>query len=211
VCGVYFRWSVSHALYRLACKLLALFVLASPLREQGPSNRVRYETPSGVITGPTSLSRVVPSLQRAILSLQLTMTISQACYVYDSRSSGWHKGNRRAGTVYVHSTVYLAAHSSPLCVRFHTREAGNWYETVSYITLFLARSRFLTPLTSQSLLIKHILNPSTKTLITKHPLNPEANVLVPVLVGQAIHWHPRLIENSRDTRHNPEFTLYVVC
>jgi hypothetical protein len=26
-------------------------------------------------------------------------------------------------TVYVHSTVYLAAHSSPLCVRFHTREA----------------------------------------------------------------------------------------
>jgi hypothetical protein len=29
------------------------------------------------------LSRVVPSLQRAILSLQLTMTISQVCYVYD--------------------------------------------------------------------------------------------------------------------------------
>jgi hypothetical protein len=85
VCGVYFRWSVSHALYRLACKLLALFVLAAPLREQGPSNRVRYETPSGVITGP-SLSRVVPSLQRrAILSLQLTMTISQACYVYYDR------------------------------------------------------------------------------------------------------------------------------
>jgi hypothetical protein len=52
LCGVYFRWPVSHALYRLACKLLALFVLASPLREQGPSNRVRYETPSGVITGP---------------------------------------------------------------------------------------------------------------------------------------------------------------
>jgi hypothetical protein len=85
VCGVYFRWSVSHALYRLACKLLALSVLASPLREeQGPSNRVRYGTPSGVITGP-SLSRVVPSLQRAILSLQLTMTISQVCYVYDRR------------------------------------------------------------------------------------------------------------------------------
>jgi hypothetical protein len=85
VCGVYFRWSVSHALYRLACKLLALFVLASPLREQGPSNHVRYETSSGVITGP-SLSRVVPSLQRAIpLSLQLTMTTSssQVCYVYD--------------------------------------------------------------------------------------------------------------------------------
>jgi hypothetical protein len=40
------------------------------------------ETPSGVITGP-SLSRVVPSLQRAILSLQLTMPISQVCYVYD--------------------------------------------------------------------------------------------------------------------------------
>jgi hypothetical protein len=52
-CGVYFRWSVSHALYRLACKLLALSVLASPLREQGPSNRVRYGTPSGVITGPS--------------------------------------------------------------------------------------------------------------------------------------------------------------
>jgi hypothetical protein len=65
VCGVYFRWSVSHALYRLACKLLALSVLVSPLREQSPSNRVRYGTPSGVITGP-SLSRVLP-LQRAIL------------------------------------------------------------------------------------------------------------------------------------------------
>jgi hypothetical protein len=60
LCGVYFRWSVSHALYRLACKLLALFVLASPLPEQGPSNRVAYGTPSGVITGP-SLGRVVPS------------------------------------------------------------------------------------------------------------------------------------------------------
>jgi hypothetical protein len=60
VWGVYFRWSVSHALYRLACKLLELFVLASPLREQGPSNRVAYGTPPGVITGP-SLGRVVPS------------------------------------------------------------------------------------------------------------------------------------------------------
>jgi hypothetical protein len=60
VCGVYFRWSVSHALYRLACKLLALSVLASPLREQGPSSRVAYGTPSGVITGP-SLGRLVPS------------------------------------------------------------------------------------------------------------------------------------------------------
>jgi hypothetical protein len=37
--GVYFRWSVSHALYRLACKLLALFVLASPLREQGTTTQ----------------------------------------------------------------------------------------------------------------------------------------------------------------------------
>jgi hypothetical protein len=37
MCGVYFRWSISHALYRLVCKLLALSVLVSPLREQGPS------------------------------------------------------------------------------------------------------------------------------------------------------------------------------
>jgi hypothetical protein len=80
VWGVYFRWSVSHALYRLACKLLALSVLVSPLWEQSPSSRVRYGTPSGVITGP-SLSRAVPSLQRAILSLQLTMTSRQVCYV----------------------------------------------------------------------------------------------------------------------------------
>jgi hypothetical protein len=60
---------------RLTCSISSSVqtarVLASPLREQGPSNRVRYETPSGVITGP-SLSRVIPSLQRAILSLQLT-------------------------------------------------------------------------------------------------------------------------------------------
>jgi hypothetical protein len=126
VWGVYFRWSVSHALYRLACKLLALFVLASPLREQGPSNRVRYETPAGLILGP-SLSRVVPSLQRAILSLQLTMTISQACYVYNRPLIRLAQGQPGLDTVYVHSTVYLATHSSPLCVRFHTRG-----EAVSY-------------------------------------------------------------------------------
>jgi hypothetical protein len=53
---VYFRCSISHALYRLACKPLPLSVLVSPLREQSPSIRVRY----GVITGP-SLSRAVPS------------------------------------------------------------------------------------------------------------------------------------------------------
>jgi hypothetical protein len=80
VCGIYFRWSVSHALYRLACKLLALSVLVSPLREQSPSIRVRYGTPSGAITGP-SLSRAVPSLQRAYTALQLTITSSQVCYV----------------------------------------------------------------------------------------------------------------------------------
>jgi hypothetical protein len=78
VCGGFILGgSVSHALYRLACKLLALFVLASPLREQGPSNRVRYETPSGVITGP-SLSRVVPSLQWAILSLGTNETVGDS-------------------------------------------------------------------------------------------------------------------------------------
>jgi ribonucleotide reductase beta subunit family protein with ferritin-like domain len=43
-------------------ELLALSSLASPLREQGPSNRVAYRTPSGIIlTEPSSLSRVVPS------------------------------------------------------------------------------------------------------------------------------------------------------
>jgi hypothetical protein len=128
VCGVYFRWSVSHALYRLACKLLGLYVLAAPLREQGPSNRVRYETPSGVITGPSS-GRVIPSLQRAILSLQLTMTISQVCFVYDRPLIRLAQGQPAYNTVCVHSTVYLAAHSSPLCVRGML--------TVQYIILLL--------------------------------------------------------------------------
>jgi hypothetical protein len=142
VCGVYFRWSVSHALYRLACKLLALYVLVSPLREQGPSNRVRYETPSGVITGP-SLSRVVPSLQRAILSLQLTMTISQVCYVYDRLDDPVSQGQPAYNTVYVHSTVYLATHSSPLCVRFHTREAVSYGGCRSSHTEVSTRVRFM--------------------------------------------------------------------
>jgi hypothetical protein len=143
VWGVYFRWSVSHALYRLACKLLALFVLASPLWEQGPSNLVRYETPSGVITGP-SLSRVIPSLQRAILSLQfLTMTISQACYVYDRLDNPVPQGQPAYNTVYVHSTVYLATHSSPLCVRFHTREAVSYGGCRSSHTEVPTRVRFM--------------------------------------------------------------------
>lgn len=142
VCGVYFRWSVSHALYRLACKLLGLYVLAAPLREQGPSNRVRYETPSGVITGPSS-GRVVPSLQRAILSLQLTMTISQACYVYDRLDDPVSQGQPADNTVCVHSTVYLATHSSPLCVRFHTREAVSCGGCRSSHTEVPTRVRFL--------------------------------------------------------------------
>jgi hypothetical protein len=142
VWGVYFRWSVSHALYGLACKLLALFVLASPLREQGPSNRVRCETPSGVITGP-SLSRVVPSLQRAILSLQLTMTISQACYVYDRRGDPGETSAPSDPSVQIHSTVYLATQSSPLCVRFHTREAISYGGCRSPHTEVPTRVRFM--------------------------------------------------------------------
>jgi hypothetical protein len=52
------------------------------------------------------------------------MTISQACYMYNRPLIRLAQGQPVLDTVYVHSTVYLATHtSSPLCVRFHTREA----------------------------------------------------------------------------------------
>jgi hypothetical protein len=49
------------------------------------------------------------------------------CHVYNRPFIRCHKDDRGSDTVCLHSrTVYFATHSSPLCVRFHTREAVSY-------------------------------------------------------------------------------------
>jgi hypothetical protein len=71
------------------------------------------------------------------------MTSSQVCYVYDRPLIRLAQGQPARETVYVHSTVYLATHSSPLCVRFHTREAVSCGGCRSSHTEVPTRVRFL--------------------------------------------------------------------